>query len=569
MEKSGKALFLSVFFLSFSPSAMEKFAWERHKMNDLELALLRALNKAMEPMLKEQNLDKAFSRILETAMALVPHAQTGSLLVKENGTLYFKAAVGFNLDKLREVAIPLSSSLGIIGKGCEILKIKNLDQFDKEYLSAKDYRILKEFGRLTEIKISLVAPLMLPGGSKPPWDEEETLGHLTVNNMEDEDAFNDIAVEILSILAKQASVALWKAQMYSQLELREKLYKDLLDQAQEGIWRVNEEGRTIYINPKMEEILGYSAEELYGKPASLFLYSHDPEKRNWYSKRRRNGIKETFEDCLRHKNGNPIWVEMKVSPLYSDKGEIAGSQILLVDISEKKALERAKDDLLYAFSHEMKTPIQALLSLTENLKIAQEKEKVQPDVLKADEIIPIFERNLMRLNAMVNNFLDAQRGWVGEKDEDLKLCNLKEIVLKTVQLESPLAENKGLLLEMQFEDGCPMIYGDEEELLQVFVNLVSNAIRFSSNGKIELKGSCNGDFLVVTISDQGIGIPAEEFPLLFTPFYRPKDDVRRVYAGTGLGLYVTKKILERHRGDISIQSEPGQGTTVTVKLPFH
>lgn len=124
-------------------------------------------------------------------------------------------------------------------------------------------------------------------------------------------------------------------------------------------------------------------------------------------------------------------------------------------------------------------------------------------------------------------------------------------------------------METDLPESFPEIYGERERLIQVFLNLISNAIRFSSKGKIKIFGYADLDSIRVKISDEGIGIPPQEIPLVFTPFYRPLDETRRVYAGLGLGLYVAKKILEKHRGEISLKSEKGKGTTVTVTLPIH
>ncbi|MCR4428650.1 MAG: ATP-binding protein [Caldiserica bacterium] len=546
---------------------MNKDFFERYDLINSELALIRALNKAMEPMLREQALEKALPIILETAIHLIPHSQTGSLLIKEGKAFKFKAAYGFDLEKLKKAEIPLESSVLALGKGSEVLKIKNLAEFDRENLPQKDFQVLWEYGGLSEIKVSLIAPLMLPGGKGDPWDPEETIGQITVNNMDDEEAFSDISCEILAILAKQASLALWRAQVYSELQYKESLLQDLLDHAQEGIWRVNKKGETVFVNPRMEKILGYSKEELMGKPAHLFIYQGEPEKGKRYERRRSNGIEETFEDCLKDKDGNPVWVELKVSPLKSPSGEVLGSQILLIDITDRRALEKAKDDLLYAFSHEMKTPITSLNAAVEKIKIDLKDGKL-PDH-RLEEFLPIFDRNLLRIQSLANNILDAQKGWKGEEQEQLSPLNLKDVVLEALRLELPQAITKGLEVETDLPESFPEIFGERERLIQVFLNLISNAIRFSSKGKIKIFGYADLDSIKVTISDEGIGMPPEEVPLVFTPFYRPLDETRRVYAGLGLGLYVAKKILEKHGGEISLKSEQGKGTTVTVTLSIH
>lgn len=546
---------------------MNKNFFERYNLINSELALIRALNQAMEPMLREQDLDRVLPLILETAIHLIPNAQTGSLLVKEGPVFKFKAAHGFELEVLKKVEIPLESSVLTIAKGSEVLKIKNLGEFDRNYLPSQDYQILWEHGGLSEIKVSLISPLMLPSGKGEPWDQKETIGQITVNNMEDEDAFSDIACEILALLAKQASLALWRAQIYSELQYKEQLLQDLLDHAQEGIWRVDNQGKTIFVNPRMEQILGYSKDDLIGKPAHLFIYRGEPEKGKRYEKRRRNGIEETFEDCLRDKNGNPVWVELKVSPLLSPEGKVIGSQILLIDITERRSLEKTKDDLLYAFSHEMKTPIQSLTASIEKMKIDLKEGRLPNHRL--EEFLPILDRNILRLQSLANNFLDAQKGWKGESEEGLSPIDLKEVILEALRLEVSQAIAKGLEVETDLPQSFPLIYGERERLVQVFLNLISNAIRFSSKGKIKIRGYADRDSVKVTISDEGIGIPLEEMPLVFSPFYRPLDETRRVYAGLGLGLYVSKKIVEKHRGNIDLQSEPGLGTTVTVTLPVH
>jgi PAS domain S-box-containing protein len=251
-----------------------------------------------------------------------------------------------------------------------------------------------------------------------------------------------------------------------------------------------------------------------------------------------------------------------------DRGEENGSArdtgiILAVrDITEHRSLEKAKTAFVSDFSHELRTPLTTIQSAVGLLERA--RERLDPLELRALELA---EGELARIRAMVEELMTLAQMDSWQYQLEVGPANMGDVIRTAIRSVETKAQRFGI--EIYFEDtGEHRCVCDVQKLYQVFLNLLDNAIKYSDPGdRVDISVEENTPWLIVRISDTGIGIPKEDLEQLFERFYRVNKDRSRATGGSGLGLAISKQIVEMHGGDIIVESEVGQGSTFLIHLP--
>lgn len=229
-----------------------------------------------------------------------------------------------------------------------------------------------------------------------------------------------------------------------------------------------------------------------------------------------------------------------------------------------KKIDRLKDEFLANTSHELRTPLNGIIGLSESLKDGAAGEMTP----KAIENLDMITNSGKRLSHLVNDILDFSK----LKNSDLKLdfrpVDVHAIVDIVLKLSHPLILGKNLKLINSIPKNIPLAQADENRLQQILHNLIGNAIKFTKKGKIEINALEIENQLAISISDTGIGIDEEKFESIFESFEQVDGATAREYGGTGLGLSVSKQLVELHGGDVKVQSEVGKGSTFTFTLPL-
>jgi PAS domain S-box-containing protein len=232
---------------------------------------------------------------------------------------------------------------------------------------------------------------------------------------------------------------------------------------------------------------------------------------------------------------------------------------------ELKSLDRMKDDFLSNVSHEFKTPltsIQGYSQLISDGTLGEVNEQQQ----KAVETVL---RNSERLRRLVDSLLYLSRAQSGKLNYSFEMLEIKDVIDHSVQDLALQATSKNIELITDIPSDMPQVVVDRDKMMDVFVNLIDNAVKFTPDGgKVTVSAHVSEDSMYMDVMDTGIGIPEDKIPMLFQRFYQVDSSVKRRYGGTGLGLYICKKIVEDHKGDIYVNSEEGKGTTVHVRLPL-
>ncbi len=267
------------------------------------------------------------------------------------------------------------------------------------------------------------------------------------------------------------------------------------------------------------------------------------------------------------------WFESKFVPVYHE-GKLTGVSITITDVSKEKLLEleqvknkaeitnllRRREEFMSIASHELKTPITGMKGFIQTLerKAAEDKLEWYENLLHRADL------QINKLTNLINELLDVSRIESGNLVLITSRFSLKQLVFDCLQILQPISHTH------QIEVGLSMdveVCGDKNRLEQVICNILSNALKYSPNGsKISIRSKSTSEYVALSVKDEGSGIPKEKLSLLFNRFYRV-DESNMNKSGLGLGLYISKDIVERHKGRIEVKSEEGKGSEFTIYLP--
>jgi PAS domain S-box-containing protein len=355
-----------------------------------------------------------------------------------------------------------------------------------------------------------------------------------------------------------------------------------VEHAPEGVVIVNREGTMVLVNAQTERLFGYSQEDLLGRPADLLLPerfrpSYTERRATYFSDPKVQSIGAELDLKGLRKDGSEFPVEIALNPIQTDEGVLLVSSVR--DATERKEFERmlreknvelekastAKDFFLATMSHELRTPLNAILGFTGTLLMKL------PGPLTADQ-----ERQLKTVQAsgkhllsLVNDLLDLAKIESGKVEVQLQAASCQEVLVEVVSALRLLAEAKSLRFEAVFPAQPLLVTTDRRALSQIVLNLANNAIKFTACGSVRLEvADAPGDdppMVAVHVADTGAGIKPENQEKLFRPFERVNGGSR--VEGTGLGLYLCRKLAELIGGRIEFESEFGRGSRFTLLIP--
>ncbi len=259
-------------------------------------------------------------------------------------------------------------------------------------------------------------------------------------------------------------------------------------------------------------------------------------------------------------------VQAHLSPVLTEMGEFLGIVTVLRDITREIEAERAKSEFVSNVSHELRTPLTAIKGYSDLL--------LSPAVGTLSEqqhrFLQIVQNNANRLVALINDLLDISRIESGRLELEIRPVQMESVIREVADMIQPQCDQKGLRLVVAAEPGVKPVLGDKKRLIQVVTNLASNACRYTpAGGQIKLALSFHDGAVRVDVVDTGIGIAPEDQAKVFQRFYRVNNPIVQEASGTGLGLPITKMLVEMHGGRMWVESEVGRGSTFTFILPAH
>lgn len=334
--------------------------------------------------------------------------------------------------------------------------------------------------------------------------------------------------------------------------------------------KTNQHGLITYVNKEFINISGYSKRELIGKKHSLVKHPDTDPKiftQLWQTIQK----KQVWQGDLANlaKDGTTYNVNVTIVPILDAENEITEFLAIRYNTTElHKAIkrasnaEKAKSDFLANMSHELRTPLNAIIGFSQILqrrKELQEKEKNYVDKIQ------LAGQNLLTL---VNSILDFSKIEEGKMECHIESLNISQLFTEITTLVEHQAQEKEISLDVSGFTQNDMMMGDKQLLKQAFINILSNAVKFTpKNGHIKILYTLENKKHIFNICDDGVGISKEDISTLFTPFKQGQSAKKSATKGTGLGLAITHKIItELHRGEIDVQSEEEKGTCFKISL---
>ncbi|MBO0790942.1 MAG: PAS domain S-box protein [Ktedonobacteraceae bacterium] len=333
-------------------------------------------------------------------------------------------------------------------------------------------------------------------------------------------------------------------------------------------------------NTAAERMYGYRAQEMIGQPVTrLFPPDRQEEFAHIMERIRRGERVDHYETIRVCKDGSCLTVSVTVSPIKDRAGTIIGASAIARDISAQKALEQQREAFVSLVTHELKTPLTALQGnvqlaqrrLTRLLSQAVQLEEKQQQSL--EEVLTLLGRSRQHMKVqqrLIDDLLDLGRIQENKLELRWQVCNLVELVDETVQDYQMVHASRLITLDLPTQDPI-LIHGDRDRLQQALSNYLTNALKFSPDTlPIHVRMCLEAQVVRVSVTDHGPGLPAQQQQRIWQRFYQapqtPVQGGRK--GGLGLGLYICQQVIRRQRGEVGVESCPGQGATFWFTLPL-
>ena len=354
--------------------------------------------------------------------------------------------------------------------------------------------------------------------------------------------------------------------LFRNLKQSEEQYRDLYEEAPNAYFSCGVDGFIKRANRSATELLGYSRDELIGQPV-FDLYADTPN-----GKAKARGVFQRFlageevhgeELEMRRADGSNVWISLSVRPIRDKEGQVVASRSEVVDINAHKKLDQLKDDFIGLVSHELRSPMTVIMgaintALTEAERLsAEETRQLLKDASLEAESLSHLLGNLLELSR-------AQADRLSLHTEPISVRKVIQDAIERIKRRSSAHE-----FTVDLPRKLPPVYADELRLERILYNLLENAVKYSpQGGKIQVSVKPEGEYLVIGVSDQGIGLSPADQAKLFAPFQRLEESRPDGVRGVGLGLLVCRRLVEAHGGRIWVESEPGQGSTFFFTIPL-
>ncbi len=445
-------------------------------------------------------------------------------------------------------------------------RIQNIEDVENAFISPCHVEFLRSLG----VKAKLVVPIL---------QGEELWGLLIAHQCTNPRHWDRFEIELLQQLANQVGIALIAAQLVEAVQESEKQFRQLTENISEVFWLLNPNSHKIlYISPAYEKVWGRSCESLYQQPQSWLDSIHPDDRLRTIAaleERMRGGKFFNEEYRVIRTDGSIRWIWAREFPICNESGEVYRIAGIGEDITERKnaesemrnALEKEREfsELKSRFismaSHEFRTPLNIILLSSEMLENYSDK---FTEAKKRQH----FERIYTAVQNMKHLLEDVLT--IGKAEANKLVLNLARLnpvefcqeLVNEMQLTAGKQHQINFISQGESNDA----YFDEKILRQILANLLTNAIKYSSQGSnVYVSCCCHNEVVVFQVRDEGIGIPPEDREHLFETFHRATNvgDI----PGTGLGMAIVKQGVDLHNGEISVESEVNVGTTFTVRLP--
>ncbi len=549
---------------------------------------VEALTNVSDIVAAQTRGDDLLDRVLHFAAQVLNAQGASALLLDEAGEeLTFCAALGTHSDRLLGLRVKMGE--GVVGRVAQSGQVAIVNDV------LEDERFTKRIDARTGFNTQSLLCVPLKA-------QERILGVIEVVNRTDGSTFSRADAEVLQAVANQAAIALDNARLYDRLEQRveesqdalavanrqlqadKTLLQTVLHSMTDGVVVTDGEGQIQLINPAAQMLVPELERDVLGEKLSLVLQDFP------LGATQINSLYLTGDDTATGSNPVTIYrggaeavrsIEGRVAPLQTPDGDFGGLVAVFADITQRKQVEQAKSDFVSFVAHEMRSPLTSISGFSAMLQRSETGSAESKSALPAasrGRFLGLIHSEAERLTRLINNLLDVARLEAGRAIE-INLDEFDFAPLARLALESQRAYSSRHTLVADLPPDLPPLSADADKVTQILINLTSNALKYSPGGTVTLRAHVlEGEteeqkWLEVSISDQGPGIAPEQRETLFSRFGRTPavatgTGARSKPTGTGLGLFLTKYLVEAHGGKIWVKSETGEGATFVFTLPI-
>lgn len=385
-----------------------------------------------------------------------------------------------------------------------------------------------------------------------------------------------VEISLSPLVTDEGTLVMSAVRDTSDRKKAEQKFRALLESAPDAMVIVGRDGNIALINSQTEHLFGYQRAELLGRPVEILVperyrAKHGSHRAGFFSQPRARAMGAGLELFGLRRDGSEFPVEISLSPLETEEGLFVSSAIR--DATARKRYEQAlqeanrlKSVFLANMSHELRTPLNGIIGFSEFL-IDEKPGKLNP---KQKEYLTDILNSGQHLLRLINDVLDLSKVEAGKMEIHAERFDIRNAIEEVCAGMSAMANGKAIGIRRAIASGLEQVSLDRRKFVQVLYNLLSNAVKFSDEGgEVWVRATAHGSTgLLVSVRDSGIGIRQEDVAKLFVEFQQLDSGSARRYEGTGLGLALTKKIIEFQGGSITVESETGKGSSFTVLLPL-